>query len=422
VTGQPETLLVESLGTQGEGLARRPDGSLVPVPQALPGETVVLRREGGASVLVAIEHPSPQRVAPPCPHFAAGCGGCVLQHWDLSAQQAWKHGRLAAALARAGFADPAVAETIATPLASRRRVDLAARRLPTGEVIVGLHKRGAGTVLDVLTCAVLHPGITALLAPMRLLLRSLPALSREASVVVNLLDSGPDLLLRVDRRFDATDRRLVAAFAERHGLPRVSWALRDGTTEVAAQTGPVALALAGTEVAPPPGAFLQASAAGEAAIVGAVLAALPARLRARPRILDLYAGIGTLSFPLAARAHVTAAEGEAEAVLALQAAARRGGARVEALRRDLARQPFLPAALAPFDVVVLDPPYAGAAEQVAQIARSTARHVVYVSCNPAALARDAALLRTAGFRLLSAVPVDQFVWSAHVEAVVALAR
>jgi 23S rRNA (uracil1939-C5)-methyltransferase len=153
-----------------------------------------------------------------------------------------------------------------------------------------------------------------------------------------------------------------------------------------------------------------------------VLRALPAKLPVRPRLLDLYAGIGTLSFPLAARGRVTAAEGSAEAAAALDAAARKAVARVEALRRDLVRQPFLPAELKDFDVAVLDPPYGGAAEQVAQIARSTLRHVVYVSCNPAALARDAAELRAAGFGVTAATPVDQFRWSAHLESVVGFRR
>jgi 23S rRNA (uracil1939-C5)-methyltransferase len=184
----------------------------------------------------------------------------------------------------------------------------------------------------------------------------------------------------------------------------------------------VRLLVGGVEVAPPPGAFLQASREGEAAIAAAVLAGLPAKLPPRARLLDLYAGLGTLSFPLATRGRVTAVEGDAEAVAALAAAAGKAVARVQAVRRDLARQPFLPAELKPFAVVVLDPPYGGAAEQVAQLARSAVRHVVYVSCNPVALARDAQMLQAAGFAVTAATPVDQFRWSAHLESVVQLAR
>jgi 23S rRNA (uracil1939-C5)-methyltransferase len=149
---------------------------------------------------------------------------------------------------------------------------------------------------------------------------------------------------------------------------------------------------------------------------------LPAKLPVRPHLLDLYAGIGTLSFPLAARGRVTAMEGNAEAVAALDAAARKAVARVQAVKRDLARRPLLPAELKSYDLVVLDPPYAGAAEQVAQIARSALRHLVYVSCNPVALARDAAVLKGVGFAVTAATPVDQFRWSAHLESVVHFAR
>jgi 23S rRNA (uracil1939-C5)-methyltransferase len=397
-------------------VADSPQGPLH-IAAALPGEIVRARPAAkGRAVLSAILSASPERVVPTCPHVADHCGGCALQHWSLDAQARWKRDLLVQALARAGFAGAPVAETIVTPPDSRRRADLALRRRADGGVAVGFHPRGSPEVLDLATCRILRPALFALLAPLRALMRRLPALAREGSAVVNLLDSGPDILLRTDRALDAAGRRLIAAFAAQAGIARIAWAERDGLPEIAAQTGPVRLTLSGVELAPPPGAFLQASAEGEAAIVGAVLAALPAR-PPRPRVLDLYAGLGTLSLPLAARARVTAVEGDAAAVAALKATGR-----VTTLRRDLARQPFLAAELKGFDAVVLDPPYAGAAEQVAQLARSAVRHIVYVSCNPAALARDGRALQEAGFAVTAATPVDQFRWSAHLESVVALRR
>jgi 23S rRNA (uracil1939-C5)-methyltransferase len=422
MSGMARRFAVARLGSAGDGVAETPDGTLH-IPRALPGETVVARPAGrGQAMLDSVETPSPERVEPPCRHFLQGCGGCALQHWDLDAQSRWKRDRLVEALARAGFPDAPVAETIATPPDSRRRADLALRRRPDGSVAVGLHARGSAEILDLHECHILRPELFALLAPLRVLARRLTALAREGSAVVNLLDSGPDLLLRTDKPLDATGRRLLAAFAAQLGLPRIAWSQGEGVTETAAQSGPVRLDLSGVEVAPPPGAFLQASREGEAAIVAAVMAGLPAKLPVRPHLLDLYAGIGTLSFPLSARGRVTAMEGNAEAVAALDAAARKAVARVQAVKRDLARQPLLPAELKAFDAMVLDPPYAGAVEQVAQVARSALRHLVYVSCNPVALARDAAALKGAGFAVTAATPVDQFRWSAHLESVISFSR
>jgi 23S rRNA (uracil1939-C5)-methyltransferase len=415
-------LTIERMGAGGDGVAAGP----VYVPRALPGERVRVRPagkrgDGQAAVLEAVLIPGHDRVPPPCPHFDDGCGGCAVQHWAPAAQAAWKQARLAEALARAGFPAAPVGPTVTTPPGRRRRADLALRRAPGG-VVLGFHRAGSAEVLDLVACTVLDPRIVALFAPLRGMLRRLQALRRDGSAVVNLLDTGPDLLLRTDGPLTAADRALLAAFATEAGLPRIAWAARDGPAEIAAQHGPATITLSGAEVAPPPGAFLQASPEGEAAIVAAVLAALPARLAGRGRIADLHAGLGTLSVPLASRGRVAAFEGDADAVVALSAAAGRAGVRVTATRRDLARQPLTVAELAAFAAVVLDPPHAGAAEQAALLARSQVPVVVYVSCNPVALSRDARAFALAGWHVAAATPIDQFVHSAQLEAVVAFTR
>ncbi|MBX6742927.1 MAG: class I SAM-dependent RNA methyltransferase [Acetobacteraceae bacterium] len=418
-------LTIEALGAAGDGIARLPDGRTCFVPRSLPGETLRARPAGrrGDALLAEAEallRPSPDRVAPPCPHFGA-CGGCALQHWAEAPYAAWKRAKLAEALARAGFPKAPVAPLVLTPPGTRRRADLALRR-GSGGVVLGFHAPGSGAVVDLAACTVLHPRLVALFEPLRRLLRGLKALKREGSAVLNLLETGPDLLLRTDAALDAAGRAALAAFASAHGLPRIAWAQGNGTPEVAAQLGPAMIRFGEAVVNPPPGAFLQASLAGEAAIRDAVLAGLPERLPPRAAIAELYAGLGTLSFALAGRARVAAFEGSAEAVAALSAAAGRAGARIRAERRDLARRPLLAAELKPFAAVVLDPPYAGAAEQVALLARARVPSIVYVSCNPAALARDARPLAQAGYRVKSAVPVDQFLWSPHLESVIAFAR
>jgi 23S rRNA (uracil1939-C5)-methyltransferase len=418
-------LTVEAMGGAGDGIARLPDGGTCFLPLALPGDRLRARPTGrrGEAMLAEIEAllgPSVDRVSPPCPHFAA-CGGCALQHWADAPYDEWKRGRLAEALSRAGFPDAPVAPLARTPPGTRRRADLALRRGPGG-ITLGFHARGSGSVVDLVTCAVLDPRLVALFAPLRGVLRGLGALKREGSAVLNLLDTGPDLLLRTDGMLDAAGRTALAAFATAQGLPRIAWARGNAPPETAAQIGPAQLRFGEAVVSPPPGAFLQASPAGEAAIIDAVLAGLPERLPPRAAIAELYAGLGTLSFALASRGRVTAYEGAAEAVAALAAAAGKAGARIQAVRRDLTRQPLAAPELKPFAVVVLDPPFAGAAEQVALLARAAVPRIIYVSCNPAALARDARPLQQAGYRVVAARPVDQFLWSPHLEAVVAFAR
>ena len=399
------SLRITAMGSAGDGVALLPDGTRRHIPRALPGET--LSDDG------RLEVESPEGVDPACPHFSL-CGACALQHWATGPQAEWKRGRVDHALHAAGFADAVAVLGHVSPPGSRRRADLSVVRQMDGSLIIGFH--GPAGVLAIPECRVLRPEIIALLPRLAVALRPLQALHARADAAINLLDSGPDVLLRLDGKLNPADTARLADFARAEGLKRI--ATREG---VAAQIAPVRHGFSGAVVAPPPGAFLQATMEGEAAIVAAVLAALPARLPRGAVIADLFAGLGTLSFPMAARARVLAYEGDPEAVAALDAAARTAGGRVTAARRDLVRQPLLPAELAKCAVVALDPPYAGAAEQIAQLARGPKPAVIYVSCNPVALARDAGALRAAGYTLQSATVIDQFLWSPHVEAVVSFA-
>ena len=404
---------VESIGADGDGVARGTDGKLLFLAGTLPGELVqpgpLSKRGDGWAAEATVLEPSPDRVEPPCPHFGP-CGGCTLQHWRDEAYAAWKAGRAASA---AGLPTVAMART---PPAARRRMDLAVRR-QGNSVQIGLHRRRSAEIVDMHVCPVLEPALLKLVQALRPVLVQLNGLRRAAGASVNLLDSGPDLLLRTDAPLSAADRIALAALATAQGMPRVS-AGRIGSaeTEPAALLRPAVTWFGGHNTPVPPGAFLQASRIGERAILDAVLRLLPPRLKGA--IVELFAGSGSLTHGLSERSRVLAFEGDAAAVVALRAA---NNVRVTPRQRDLARQPLTALELKGAGAVVLDPPFAGAAAQMPGLAAS-GLPIVYVSCNPGALARDGRVLRAAGYRVEAAEAIDQFLWSSQVETVALFRR
>ena len=352
-----------------------------------------------------------------CVHFGI-CGGCAVD--DRAALD--KSRLLRDALARAGYADAPIAPLVEVPAGTRRRVDLAVTR-KGAELALGLHKARGEDVVDMRECALLRPEFLPLLLPLRELLRSLTGLRRAGGVVINWLENGPDILLRLDAECALPDRRRIVEFAKTHGAPRICVAVGRDAPEPVAVLQPPRINFGGVAVTPPPGGFLQASAEGEAAIISAVLAGLP-KLTNKARIVELFAGAGTLSFPLAAHARVEAYEGDEPACAAADSATRAAGlaGRLGFTRRDLHRRPLQPADMAKAAAVVLDPPYAGAAAQMRFIVMSNVARVIYVSCNPDALAADAGQLRRAGYKVLAATPIDQFPYSGNLESVVVLGR
>jgi 23S rRNA (uracil1939-C5)-methyltransferase len=422
VPSETVATVIDFVGADGDGVGRHTDGSRLYVPLTVPGDAVdvrpLARRGDGwvAEVETFVAHGAGRR-APVCRHFGP-CGGCTSQHWEEAPYLEWKTGRLDAALRRAGFVEPAIAPIVRGSPGARRRMDLAVRR-GTGGLSVGLHRMRGSDIVDLTECAVLHPVLFALVASLRLVLSGVTAVRREASVVVNLLDSGADLLLRTDGTLTTPDRTKLTDFARTHDMPRISWALGNGSPEAVCVLRPPVTALSGVTVTPPPGAFLQATRDGEAAIVAAVLDGLPVKRVARARALELFAGCGTISFALAERIRVLAIEGDATLVAACHNGINQAGlmGKLEIRHRDLTRQPLQASELAGFAVVVLDPPHAGAAAQMPLIAQAKVPTVIYVSCDPVSLGRDASMLHGAGYRLEKVTPIDQFLWSARLEAV-----
>lgn len=419
---EQQDLRIARIGADGDGTATAADGTPIYVPFTLPGERVLARVRGRRGIAEAVVAPSPARVAPPCPHFGA-CGGCKLQHWRAADYLAWKVSLLDAALRRAGFASPLLRPVVQSTPASRRRIDLAFSRTG-GTVTLGLHRARSAEVIAITGCTILDPVIEALIAPLGAVLGRTRFLGREGTAVINLLDDGPDLMLTSDHEPDAADRMRLTEFARVHGVVRIAWARRHGAPEPLCTLRRPVITFGGVQVTPRPGAFLQATADGERAIVDAVCAGLPERFGPRDRIVELYAGCGTLTFPLARHARVVAYEGDRDAEAALRAAVGNNGlaGRIAVSRRDLARQPLASSEFTGAAAVVLDPPHAGATAQMAALAAAQPRRIIYVSCNPGALARDARLLGERGYGLVAATPIDQFLFSARLESVSVFAR
>ena len=388
------------------------------VPFALPGEQVLAAGGGDRRELVEVLTESHERIVPSCPHFFA-CGGCALQHWAHEPYLAWKVQRLRTTLARERL-DAEFLPPFAAAPATRRRVALHARKGGREAARLGYKIRRSWDLVDIIACPISDPAIEAALPKLKRLAAPLFEHPKSAPTLhVTVSDTGLDIdITGVERKsggLSADARMILAERAAEADFARVTL---DGETAYGARSPQVRLGPA--VVGLPPGAFLQATPAAEAAMAAFTIEAAAGA----SRIADLYCGVGTFTFRLAEIAPVHAADFAAEAVQALTSAlaSAPGLKGVAAEARDLVRRPVLAEELKKVDVVVFDPPRAGAAEQTAEIARSKVSRVVAVSCNPATFARDARQLVNAGFALERLLPVDQFLWSSHIELVAQFSR
>jgi 23S rRNA (uracil1939-C5)-methyltransferase len=415
MTGGPVSdVLIEAVGGEGDGVAAGP----VYAPFTLPGERVRVAGKGDRRELVEVLEPSAERVEPPCPHFGV-CGGCALQHWDHSAYLEWKVARLVATLSRERIEAEILPAYAAGP-GERRRVTLHARQGRKDEARLGYKMRKTWTLVPVEACPIADPKIVAALPALRRLAAPLFENPKSApSLHVTLTDAGLDVdisgVARKGGELSGDARMRLAEAAQGGDLARVTL---EGETAYMAR--PPQVRLGPATVALPPGAFLQAVPGAEVAMANFAVQALAGA----GRIADLYCGVGTFTFPLAQIAQVHAADGDASAIRALTAAmATAPGLKgVTAEARDLVRRPVLAEELKKMDAALFDPPRAGAAQQAAELARSKVTRVVAISCNPATFVRDAAVLIAAGFKLQRVLPVDQFLWSPHIELAAAFER
>lgn len=410
------TYPVDALDHAGDGLATV-DGRRRAVPFALPGDHV--RHGEGALELVP---GSPHRVAPPCPLFSR-CGGCRILHADDALYAAWKVDLLREAFAAAGLAAP-IEPMARSPLSSRRRMTMSAKA-DNRSARAGYFARASHDIVDVEVCPALAPALDAALPSLRAIALSAAHAHGEARLVATLCDNGIDVALDSPRKKPAKSargRRKSAPAAAPPPPPVDDPAIVRLTVdgEMRFTREPPMIALGGVAVPFPAGAFIQATSAGEAALTAAVLAGVGT---ATP-VLDAFCGLGTFALPLSRTAAVEAIDSDGPAIAALEAAARhlRGRRPLNATRRDLMRHPLGPQELARFGAVVFDPPRAGAKALAEALAASTVPVVVAVSCEPRTLARDCAILVQGGYEITHVHPVDQFVATAHIEAVAWLRR
>ena len=402
-----ETVEILRLGHAGDGITA--DGLFV--PYTVPGDVVRVIREAARGHLQEIVAPGPSRAEPVCSHFGR-CGGCALQMMAQGPYLAWKRDLVLNALNQRGFTDAPVEEIRAMPPGTRRRAMFKARA-DSGRIALGFYQPESRRLVDISECPVLVPALARLIGPLKMQLAQILKPNETAELHATATETGIDLSLKIKRTRDPDLLMALSELAVALNVARLSW-----NGEMVAMAATPAVSIGRFTVALPPESFLQPTKEGEAIVQGLVREeAGDAR-----RIADLFSGCGTFALDLADGRAIHAIDSAAAQIDALLRAAKAGGANLTAETRDLFRRPLLASELARFDAVVLDPPRPGATVQVQALAQSKVPTVLYVSCNPASFARDARILIDGGYRLMRVVPLDQFLWSPHVELFARFAR
>jgi 23S rRNA (uracil1939-C5)-methyltransferase len=415
-----ERLVIDHVGHLGDGIGFADDHTVY-VPYALGGETVEVAPVPGNHPerrrLIRIEHASPERIAPFCPHFAS-CGGCAIQHWEADHYRRWKRELVVATLAQAKIACE-VHPLIDAHGLGRRRITLHARqdsqKDSQGLLKVGFAAANSHDIIPIDRCPILDPGLSGALDAARAIAELLISIGKPLDIQVTATDNGLDVDVRGSGPLPTAMIATLSRLAEQRGLARLT---RHG--ELVLMRTPPTIAIGAARVTLPPGSFLQATVAGEEALAALVTE----HCKRAKHIADLFCGVGPFALRLAAKSRVSALDSDAGAVMALQKAATStsGLKPIKAESRDLFRRPLVPQELRDYDAVVFDPPRQGAQAQAQQLAASKIPVVVAVSCNVATFARDARILIDGGYQIEGVTPVDQFRHTPHVELVARFRR
>lgn len=402
---------IDRMGAGGDGVAMTLAGPAY-VPFSLPGEVANVALDHGRGTLMALLEASPERIEPACRHFEE-CGGCALQHWQETPYRNWKRSLVQDALAARNL-DFELDPLVPCMPKTRRRAVFAARTSDHGAVL-GFSRHLSHELIDISECPVTVPEIVSRLDDLRELVAVVGGGMKPFRLTVTATASGLDIMVSGCKTPDASKRQALTALVLKKGFARLTY---EG--EIIVEPRKPMIEFGKVPVFLPAGGFLQATVDAE----NAMAALVTTHLAKAKKSLDLFAGSGTFALRIAEKTAVHAVEGDQAAVAALDRSVRQvqGLKPVTVERRDLFRRPFLARELAPFSGLVFDPPRAGAEAQSIEIAKSSVPRVAAVSCNPVTLARDLSLLVKGGYRIDRVVPIDQFLWSAHVEAVALLSK
>ncbi len=401
---------IDDLGAQGDGIAHQKQTTLF-VPGTLPGEHVRLRASADICrpALIEILAPSPDRVVPPCPHFGV-CGGCRLQHMKTEAMTAWKEQQIKRLIEQNGLRVHRTLPTFATPAASRRRARLTARHSKDG-ILLGFNAEKSHRIVPIDVCPLLHPRLEAFLSSLRTALPSWLPRGEACDIQLTLLPGGIDMLLIGGPALDLEARLALAMLADTLDVAQLSWRKLDRSrTEPVAFRVPLSVTFGRTQVAFPPGSFLQVSQEGEEALLAFAKAAAPNA----ESVMDLFCGLGGfgLSMPKARRHLFIDNDGPAIDALAR---AIKGRDKDQTDRLNLMRASPSAFTCNAYDLVIFDPPRGGARAVAERLAESCVPDIVAISCDPPSFMRDAKLLQDGGYQCQTLQIVDQFLWSAHCE-------
>lgn len=406
-----EEVQIDHIGAGGDGVAKTPHGAVY-VPFTLPTEIANIACQNNQGTLIALKTRSSERVDPTCKHFEE-CGGCALQHWQDTAYQGWKRSLVSDAMQGRGI-DTQIAPLQPCEKHTRRRITLTARVTPKGQ-IVGFNRYGSHDVVAIEECPVSRPELVDSILQVKVLCGLLANYAKELHITVTLAENGLDIAIAGCRIDDEQLRQRLINECLKRPITRLSL---EGEIIIEKEKPIIHFSSVAVELAS--GGFLQATKEAEDFMAGLVVDGL----KKTKYVADLFSGSGTFAFRLAEKLKVHAVEYDADALKSFDRAMRNahGLKEISYEKRDLFRRPLTAKELESFDGIVFDPPRAGAEEQAREIAKTSIPRIVAVSCNPVTLARDIAILQEGGYKVEKIIPIDQFLWSPHVETIAILSK